>query len=135
MVNYASDLQAAREVVDEIKKGGSNALAIRADVSREDQVRDMFREMLGAWDAAPRSHPNDGLLDTFVAALPLGERLKVRSRLPLGTHVPHPGIIEARVAAVQWDVEGVDVWLDGERLGPAHSLSIRIEPDAITCVV
>src|SRR5712691_6910121 len=35
VVNYASDPEAAGEVVDEIKKGGSNARAIRADVSRE----------------------------------------------------------------------------------------------------
>ena len=35
VVNYASDPEAAGEVVDEIKKGGSNAGAIRADVSRE----------------------------------------------------------------------------------------------------
>ena len=61
VVNYASDLQAAREVVDEIKKGGSNALAIRADVSREDQVRDMFREMLGAWDGIDILVNNAGL--------------------------------------------------------------------------
>ncbi len=46
-VNYVTDPQAARDVVDEIKKGGSNAIAVRADVSREDQVQQMFKEMVG----------------------------------------------------------------------------------------
>ena len=95
----------------------------------------MNAEYLGRWDVAPRSHPNDGLLDTFDVTMSVGERFKARSRLATGTHVPHPGIKERRVAAVQVDVAGLDVWLDGELVGPAHSLSIRIEPDALTCVV
>jgi len=95
----------------------------------------MNAEYLGQWDVAPRSHPNDGLLDTFEVTMSVGERLKARSRLATGTHVPHPGIKQRRVAAVQVDVAGLDVWLDGELVGPARSLSIRVEPDALTCVV
>jgi hypothetical protein len=49
--------------------------------------------------------------------------------------VPHPQIKQRRVAAVQVDVDGLDVWLDGERVGPARTLSIRVEPDALICVV
>ena len=95
----------------------------------------MNAQHIGRWDVAPRSHPNDGLLDTFVVTMPVGERLKARSRLAAGTHVPHRGIAEARVPSVQWDVAGADVWLDGENVGPARTLSVRVEPDAITCVV
>jgi len=95
----------------------------------------MNAQFLGRWDVAPRSHPNDGLLDTFVADLPVGDRLKARSRLRSGTHVPHPGIDERRVKAVQWDVGGANVWLDGELVGPARALSIRTQPDALLCVV
>ncbi len=95
----------------------------------------MNAEYLGHWDVAPRSHPNDGVLDTFDVTMPLGERLKARSRLPLGTHVPHAGIKERRASAIQVDAEGLDVWLDGEKLGPARTLSIRVEPDALICVV
>ncbi len=95
----------------------------------------MNAQHIGRWDVAPRSHPNDGLLDTFVVTMPFAERLKARSRLATGTHVPHRGIAEARIASVQWDVGGADIRLDGECLGPAHTLSIRIEPDAITCIV
>ena len=95
----------------------------------------MNAEFLGQWDVAPRSHPNDGLLDTFDVTMSIDDRLKARSRLATGTHVPHPGIKQRRVAAVQIDVAGLDVWLDGELVGQADSLSIRVEPDAITCVV
>lgn len=96
----------------------------------------MNAEWLGRWDIAPRSHPNDGRLDVFEGDPSLDDRLKARSRLPSGTHVPHPDIRERRVAEVQFDLpRPTPVWLDGVRLGPARTLSIRIEPDALTCVV
>ncbi|MGI8663578.1 MAG: hypothetical protein ACR2LQ_10260 [Acidimicrobiales bacterium] len=95
----------------------------------------MNAQFLGSWDVAPRSHPNDGVLDTLVVTMGMGERLKARRRVRTGTHVPHPGIEERRPAAVQWDLGGAGVWLDGERVGRAKSVSVRIEPDAITCVV
>jgi hypothetical protein len=95
----------------------------------------MNAEFIGAWDVAPRSHPNDGQLDTFDVTMSTGERLKARSRLATGTHVPHPGIEQRRTDAIQVDVGGLNVWLDGELVGPAKTLSIRVEPDALTCVV
>ena len=99
-------------------------------------VAAMNAQHLGAWDVAPRGHPNDGKLDVLDADLPLGERWKARSRLRTGAHVPHPGITERHVAALQVDLaDGMQVWLDGEPLGAARSLAIRIEPDALVCVV
>ena len=95
----------------------------------------MNAEFIGKWDVAPRSHPNDGILDTFDVTMSTGDRFKARSRLATGTHLPHPGIKQKRTDAIQLDVDGLDVWLDGERVGPAHSLSIRVEPDALLCVV
>jgi hypothetical protein len=95
----------------------------------------MNAQFLGRWDVAPRSHPNDGLLDTFDVTMTMGERLKARSRLPSGAHVPHPAIKERRVGAAQLDADGLEVFLDGQSLGPARTLSIRIEPDALLCVV
>lgn len=95
----------------------------------------MNAEFIGKWDVAPRSHPNDGLLDTFDVTMSTGDRLKARSRLATGTHVPHAGIKQRRADAIQVDVGGLDVWLDGENLGPAKTLSIRIEADALICVV
>jgi hypothetical protein len=95
----------------------------------------MNAEFLGRWDVAPRSHPNDGVLDTFDVTMSVGDRIKARSRLATGTHLPHPYIKQRRVSALQIDVDGLDVWLDGERIGPANTLSIRVEPDALLCVV
>ena len=99
-------------------------------------VAAMNAQYLGSWDVAPRGHPNDGRLDLIDADPSLGDRLKARSRLPSGTHVPHPAIAESRVKAVQLDLErGTRVWLDGECIGPARTLSIRTVPDALTVVV
>jgi hypothetical protein len=40
------------------------------------------------------------------------------------------------VAALQVDAAGADVWLDGERAARrVQRLSIRVEPDALECVV
>jgi hypothetical protein len=99
-------------------------------------VAAMNAQHLGDWDVAPRGHPNDGKLDVLDADLPLGDRWKARSRLRTGSHVPHPAIRERHVAAIQVDLEpGMRVWLDGEPLGPARSLAIRVEADALRCVV
>lgn len=99
-------------------------------------VAAMNAQFLGDWDVAPRSHPGDGRLDLLEADLSLGDRWKARSRLRTGTHVPHPGIRERRVKAVQLDLApGTRVWLDGECVGPARALSIRVEPDALTVVI
>ena len=96
----------------------------------------MNGQFLGPWDVAPRGHPNDGRLDVLDADLPVGERLKVRARLPTGTHLPHPGIEERHVAAVQIELDRpTPVWLDGVRVGAVRTLSVRTEPDALLCVV
>jgi hypothetical protein len=96
----------------------------------------MNAQWLGAWDLGPRAHPNDGLLDITDGDLPLGDRLKARSRLPTGTHVPHPALDVTRVAAAQFDLDPtLDVYLDGERVGRAGHLSVRVEADALTVVV
>jgi hypothetical protein len=91
---------------------------------------------LGGWNVAPRAHPDDGLLDTFDARVPAGQRLAVRRRLPLGAHLPHPAIAERRTKAAQARLERpLTVWLDGTPLGQARDLSVRVEPDALTIVV
>jgi len=99
-------------------------------------VAAMNAQWLGPWDLGPRAHPDDGLLDLSDGDLSLGDRLKARRRLPTGAHLPHPGIRAQRVAAAQLDLRpALDVWLDGERVGRAEHLSIRVEPDALLVVV
>jgi glucose 1-dehydrogenase len=46
VVNYVSRPEEAERVVRAIQEGGSRAIAIQADVSREDQVQAMFATML-----------------------------------------------------------------------------------------
>jgi hypothetical protein len=101
-------------------------------------VAAMNAQFAGAWNVAPRSHPNDGLLDVLDvdAALSLRDRLRARRRLPTGEHVPHPQIRQRRVPAIQLDfARPTPVWLDGEQVAEATALSIRVEPDALVCVV
>jgi diacylglycerol kinase family enzyme len=99
-------------------------------------VAAMNAQFLGAWDVAPRGHPNDGRLDVLDADLPLDERWQVRARLKTGTHVPHPRIDEQHVTALQVDLaRPTPLYLDGDDLGPATTLAIRVEPDALICVV
>ncbi|MDG1411533.1 MAG: hypothetical protein P8L46_12505 [Acidimicrobiales bacterium] len=87
---------------------------------------------LGSWNIAPKAHPGDGRLDTLEATLAFSDRLKARSRLPLGTHVPHPDITMRRSKASQWEFKrGMPIYLDGTRTAVVNSLSIRLEPDAL----
>lgn len=96
----------------------------------------MNAEYIGHWDVSPRGHPGDGQLDLLDGNLSFTDRLKARRRLPLGTHVPHPGIEQRRVASGQVAFDGATpIWLDGERVAEATNLSLRIEPEALVCVV
>ena len=61
VVNYVTNPEAAGAVVDTIKAGGGDALAIRADVSKEDEVRAMFQEMFTAWGTIDILVNNAGL--------------------------------------------------------------------------
>lgn len=87
---------------------------------------------LGSWNIAPRAHPGDGRLDVLDGDLPWGERLRARRRLTAGTHVPHPAIAVHRRAALQIELDRpTPIRLDGERIGTARSLSLRVEPQAV----
>lgn len=49
VVNFVSGEERAQAVVDEIKKAGGKAIAIQADVAREEQVNSMFQRMFEAF--------------------------------------------------------------------------------------
>ena len=92
----------------------------------------MNAQWLGPWNAGPRAHPGDGLLDAYEARLGLADRLKVRRRLHHGAHLPHPGIAERRAAAVQVELpRPLTVVVDGRDVGRGARLSLRVEPDAV----
>ncbi len=49
VVNYVTGPEVAQQVADKIKAAGGEAMALKADVSREDEVHAMFQRMLKAW--------------------------------------------------------------------------------------
>jgi glucose 1-dehydrogenase len=49
VVNYVSNDAAAARVAEDLKEHGVDAIAVQADVSREDDVERMFETMLGAY--------------------------------------------------------------------------------------
>ena len=96
----------------------------------------MNAQWRGRWNLGPRAHPGDGLLDAYRARLALADLPKVRARLHHGAHLPHPGIREQRARAVQAELERpLTVEVDGDEVGTAKVISVRVEADALTVVV
>ncbi|BAY11298.1 SDR family oxidoreductase [Calothrix sp. NIES-2098] len=46
VINYHSEAEAAQKIVDDIRAANGEAVAIKADVSKEDQVKEMFNQTL-----------------------------------------------------------------------------------------
>ena len=61
VVNYVSNENVARQVVNDIEEGGGTAMAFKADVSEEDQVKVMFDEMVEAFGSIDILINNAGL--------------------------------------------------------------------------
>jgi glucose 1-dehydrogenase len=61
VVNYVSREDAARRVVQDVKAAGGDAIAFRADVSREHEVAAMFDAVEGAWGGLDILVNNAGL--------------------------------------------------------------------------
>lgn len=61
VVNYVVGEEAAQEVVGEIRRHGVDAIAVKADVSREEQVQAMFRQMIEKFGAIDILVNNAGL--------------------------------------------------------------------------
>jgi len=61
VVNYRKGGDKANEVVQEIKDGGGEAIALQADVSKEDEVQDMFKKMIDAYGSIDILVNNAGL--------------------------------------------------------------------------
>jgi diacylglycerol kinase family enzyme len=96
----------------------------------------MNAEWCGRLSLGPRSHPGDGLLDVTTGSLSWGDRVKARRRARTGDHLPHPDLRTERTAATQLEFERpVDIWLDGQRIGTARTLSLRVEDAALPAVV
>ncbi len=83
-VNYQSNSLAADEVVRTIRDGGGQAMALQADVSREDEVLAMFARVDAKWGPLAALVNNAGVVD-FSSRVD-GMRVARLSRM-LNTHV------------------------------------------------
>jgi len=61
VVNYVTGPERAEQVADEIRQAGGEAIAIHADVSKEDQVQAMFRQAVDTWGSVDILVNNAGL--------------------------------------------------------------------------
>lgn len=68
----------------------------------------------------PEADPGDGLLDVLViGAVGRVELLRLFPKVFKGTHVTHPAVTQFRGRVVEIDGDGIELWSDGEPLGPA----------------
>ena len=63
VVNYVSSLAGAEKIVAQIKSSGANAIAVKADVSNESDVKAMFEQTLKAFGTVDILVNNAGLQD------------------------------------------------------------------------
>ena len=95
-------------------------------------------DYVGAWNVAPRAHPNDGRADVIEVAATMTARARWQAwrRLPQGTHVPHPDIATRSVRTVElrWHAP-MSVWLDGIDSGRAHTMTVTVRPDAFELLI
>lgn len=93
---------------------------------------------IGHLNVAPRAHPNDGLVDAleFGRDLSLRDVLKIRRRMRLGDHLPHPQLTMHRdTQYVFEDSSRTPVTMDGRRYGYARRVHVTVQPDAfVLCV-
>jgi len=93
-------------------------------------------QYLDGADAVPRGHPGDGRLEVQVYALGRAGRRAMRRRLPLGAHVPHPGIPGASGRRVE--VETDRPWptaVDGVAAGGTGPVRLSVRPGAYRLIV
>jgi hypothetical protein len=91
---------------------------------------------LGDWNLAPRAHPNDGVLDAYEWRMTPGDFRKVRRRLHLGSHLPHPAIREQRARRLEVALpKRLGLWVDGVDVGTAQEIVVEVVPDALTVIV
>ncbi len=60
-VNYVTGPERAEQIVSEIRAAGGIAMAVRADVSKEDDVQSMFEQIIDAWGSVDILVNNAGL--------------------------------------------------------------------------
>jgi hypothetical protein len=118
-------------------------LAVRVDVdgavvntTKATSIVVATGQYLRGLDVVPRGHPGDGRLETQVYRLRPGERHGMRSRLPSGTHIPHPRIAQRpghRVEVLSTHPFAVEI--DGQPAPERRALEVEIVPNAYRLLV
>jgi hypothetical protein len=89
-----------------------------------------------AYRLGPRAHPNDGVIDTYVADLPVSDLLKVLPRARTGLHVPHPAITLSRSGCVELTLpKRLRFAADDVPVGRGRLVRLTVLPDALTVVI
>jgi hypothetical protein len=132
-------VDAIRVLIDDAEPtwGVAHVIA-RRQWLHDDVAMVMNAQFYGAYDIAPRSHPNDGKLDVLRVARTMGwrERLQARQRARTGTHLPHRDLSLQSVTEVDLHFDrSMVVWIDGVRCGTASRLRVSVEPDAFTAYI
>jgi hypothetical protein len=95
-------------------------------------------QFLDGLDVVPRGHPGDGRMEVQAYALTRGERKAMRTRLPTGTHLPHPRITTASGRSVVVTVSGgrlLPLTVDGVAHDPVEELRVDLLPNALRLVL
>lgn len=92
---------------------------------------------LGEWNVNPRSHPNDGRVESIdMRELSIPDRVKARRRFPTGTHLPHPAIAVRSARSVEIVMaRPTRFGIDGTRDGSAQRFTIEVLPDRFAVVI
>ncbi|MEM8903612.1 MAG: YegS/Rv2252/BmrU family lipid kinase [Actinomycetota bacterium] len=84
----------------------------------------------GGMLVCPDARPDDGLLDvTSVGPVSRTKLLRVFPKIFRGEHVHEPEVTTWRAARVELS-DGVDLWADGERMGPSP-ITLHVVPGAL----
>lgn len=100
---------------------------------RGEAVAVMNAEYVGEFDVAPRGHPSDGRVETFLIDVAMGsrQRLALRRRMRNASHLPHPHIAVRSVRRGEWEfARPLDVVADGQVVARSRRLRIEVRPDA-----
>jgi hypothetical protein len=117
---------------------GAAHVVARREWLRGELAMVMNAQFYGAYDIAPRSHPNDGKVDVLHVDGEMGwrDRLQARQRARTGSHLPHGHLTMRSVADCELSFdEAVVVWIDGVRQRAVRRLRVTVEPDAYSIYV
>jgi hypothetical protein len=87
-------------------------------------------------DVVPSGHPGDGRLEIQVYALPRAQRARMRRRLAGGSHLPHPGVVEARGRDVRVSAaRRLAIEADGHPGAARDACRVQVVPGAYRLLV